>query len=271
MVFMVRRRARAVREHGMRILGLTDSMTCALALSKGRSSSSALNRVCRQVTATSLAAGISMHWRWIPSEWNPADRASRQLSGIGAACAPPPGLSQAPVDGPPRPARRRGARRGQGPTKEEPAARYAGRERAEGEEGGDPAKALPGGELEADRDHADHPAREALSGRDDGARLLAALRPVPVVVSSDPSSAREDDERDGDAGQRGAAVDARALLRGSRRDRRQQAAGGDRLLPLRPRCAATAVPAEVPPGLEGMAEARAPREPGCQRRGLSRG
>ena len=161
LVFMVRHRARAVREHGMRVLGLTGSMMCALALSKDRSSRSALNRVRRQVTATSLAAGYSMHWRWIPSEWNPADRASRQLSGIGAACAQPPGLPQAPSDGPPR-AARRGARRGPKPTEEKPAARDRGRERAEGEESGDAAKTPFRGELEADRDVGAHAARKAL-------------------------------------------------------------------------------------------------------------
>lgn len=63
--------------HGHRLLVLTDSMTAALSYDKGRAHSHRLRRVLEQFSALALATGLSVRTRWIPSEWNPADRVSR--------------------------------------------------------------------------------------------------------------------------------------------------------------------------------------------------
>ncbi len=69
--------ARSSVQHGMKHLIFTDSMSCTLALSKGRSSVGSMNRVCRQVGAILLATGMRVSCRWIPSEVSPADGPSR--------------------------------------------------------------------------------------------------------------------------------------------------------------------------------------------------
>ena len=72
-VWVMQHLARSSVQHGRKHLILTDSMSCTLALSKGRSSVSPMNRVCRQVGAILLATGMRVSCRWIPSEMNPAD------------------------------------------------------------------------------------------------------------------------------------------------------------------------------------------------------
>ena len=61
-----------------RILLLSDSAVAVAAVAKGRSSSFPLLRVLRRIAATSLACGISLWPRWVPSERNPADEPSRR-------------------------------------------------------------------------------------------------------------------------------------------------------------------------------------------------
>ena len=73
----------------MKHLVLTDSMSAILAFSKGRSSSGAMNRVCRQLSALLFATGMRFAVRWVPSELNPADAPSRgkPLESFDAALA----------------------------------------------------------------------------------------------------------------------------------------------------------------------------------------
>ena len=76
-IWVLQHLARSSLQHGRKHLILTDSMSCSLALSKGRSSNSSMNRICRQAGAILLATGMRVSCRWIPSEINPADRPSR--------------------------------------------------------------------------------------------------------------------------------------------------------------------------------------------------
>ncbi|CAK0830815.1 unnamed protein product, partial [Prorocentrum cordatum] len=54
---------------------------------EGRSSRREIGRARRQLAALSLASGAAFFWRWAPSERNSADRASRNLPGVGNAAA----------------------------------------------------------------------------------------------------------------------------------------------------------------------------------------
>ena len=66
----LRRRARDPKEHGRRFFCIVDSPVTFYVLAKGRSSSKRLNRVCRRVTAVSLASGIIPMTLWTISKWN---------------------------------------------------------------------------------------------------------------------------------------------------------------------------------------------------------
>lgn len=77
LVWTAQHLARSQANHGKRHLILSDSMTSILALSRGRGHSRAMNRVCRQIAAISLACGMQLSYRWIASELNPADSPSR--------------------------------------------------------------------------------------------------------------------------------------------------------------------------------------------------
>jgi hypothetical protein len=61
-----------------RLLALSDSSVVVGAASKGRSSSSPLNRRLRSLAALLLASGIQLSVCWLPSGSNPADRPSRR-------------------------------------------------------------------------------------------------------------------------------------------------------------------------------------------------
>lgn len=63
---------------GARVLLLSDSSVAVAAMSKGRSSSYSLLRVLRPFAALCLACGLVVWPRWLPSERNPADAASRR-------------------------------------------------------------------------------------------------------------------------------------------------------------------------------------------------
>lgn len=72
---------RAVRSGGVvgtRMLFLTDNLTAACSLEKGRARSWALNGVCRRVAAYTLGCSIRARWRYIESERNVADEGSRR-------------------------------------------------------------------------------------------------------------------------------------------------------------------------------------------------
>ena len=84
MVGLLRHLARSRANWRKRVLILVDSMATIGAISKGRSSSPPLLRLCRQITAISLMFGIIPVLRYIPSELNPADGPSRGV-GVGAA------------------------------------------------------------------------------------------------------------------------------------------------------------------------------------------
>ena len=77
----VRHKCRAVRSFGKRHLHLNDNLANVLCLEKGRSSSFSMLRACRRLCALLVAANCSVHHRWVPSELNPADHASRQWEG----------------------------------------------------------------------------------------------------------------------------------------------------------------------------------------------
>ena len=76
-VWLAQHLARSQKNLGKKHLVLSDSMSVTLALTKGRSSASSMNRICRQMAALELCTGMHFHLRWIPSELNPADLASR--------------------------------------------------------------------------------------------------------------------------------------------------------------------------------------------------
>lgn len=56
---------------------LSDSITAVAALDKGRGRSFKMRRVTQEVAALCLSTHTSFHFRWLPSEWNPADGPSR--------------------------------------------------------------------------------------------------------------------------------------------------------------------------------------------------
>jgi hypothetical protein len=62
---------------GSHLLVLSDSAVVVGALAKGRSSEQPLLRLMRSVNALTLAAGVRLDVRWIPTDVNPADALSR--------------------------------------------------------------------------------------------------------------------------------------------------------------------------------------------------
>ena len=73
----IKHRAREWQRHGTRILVLNDNLGVVLSIQKGRSSSYPLLRLIRRISAHCLAANTRLVCRWIPSELNTADHASR--------------------------------------------------------------------------------------------------------------------------------------------------------------------------------------------------
>ncbi|CAK0827935.1 unnamed protein product [Prorocentrum cordatum] len=61
---------RNCQHHGKRLVVLGDSMSVAGAVSRSRSKSRAMMSVTQSIAALSLATGSSLHYRWLPSEWN---------------------------------------------------------------------------------------------------------------------------------------------------------------------------------------------------------
>jgi hypothetical protein len=75
----VRSQLRKCSNHGCRLLHLTDNLGLALLITKGRSTSYSLLRIVRRLSALCLAADCALVTRWIPSERNPSDAASRRF------------------------------------------------------------------------------------------------------------------------------------------------------------------------------------------------
>ena len=74
----VKHACRDNRKHGSRILVLNDNMGVVLAAQKGRCSAYPLLRILRRVAAHSLGCGVRVYARWVASELNVADHASRE-------------------------------------------------------------------------------------------------------------------------------------------------------------------------------------------------
>eukprot|EP00969_Alexandrium_andersonii_P206644 9129435-Alexandrium_andersonii.AAC.1 len=71
-------------------------MAAILALTKGRSSSPAMLSICRQWAAAVLALQLQPVVRWVPSERNAADSASRGAAGGVLTQMPPRTRSASP-------------------------------------------------------------------------------------------------------------------------------------------------------------------------------
>ena len=75
--FSVKHRLRSISFFNCRHVIISDSMASILCLTKGRTSAPSMLRSTRLIAGLSLATGATVRWRWIPSELNPADAASR--------------------------------------------------------------------------------------------------------------------------------------------------------------------------------------------------
>ena len=82
-VHAIKHICRSTSNQHHRHLILSDNLSAVLALMKGRSSSRGLLRVCRQFCALTLACDLGVAIRWLPSEANPSDPASRFHIPIG--------------------------------------------------------------------------------------------------------------------------------------------------------------------------------------------
>ena len=76
-LFAVRHALRSGRTFGKRVLILSGSISAVCALDRGRGQSFKMRRVSQQVAALSLGGNVQLAFRWVPSEWNPADGPSR--------------------------------------------------------------------------------------------------------------------------------------------------------------------------------------------------
>lgn len=77
-VAAIRHKLRSSSEFGRHHLHLNDNMGAVLLCSKGRSGTFGMLRISRRIAALVLAADITFHCRWIPSEVNFSDKASRK-------------------------------------------------------------------------------------------------------------------------------------------------------------------------------------------------
>ena len=67
------------------MLFLGDNLGCILALSRSRAKDYQMLVQVRRVAAWSLARGVRISFRWIPSEWNTADDPSRLAEAAAIA------------------------------------------------------------------------------------------------------------------------------------------------------------------------------------------
>ena len=77
-VAAMRHKLRSSSQFGFKHLRVTDNMSVVLLCSKGRSSTFGMLRVCRRLACLLLATDSFLQVRWVPSELNVADKASRQ-------------------------------------------------------------------------------------------------------------------------------------------------------------------------------------------------
>lgn len=73
----VQRLASQERYHRKEVFWLVDSQVCFYALNKGRTSSFLLKDTMRRIVGYSLAVDLHFHFKWIPTDLNPADAPSR--------------------------------------------------------------------------------------------------------------------------------------------------------------------------------------------------
>ena len=76
-LYSVKHALRSVSGFHRRHLVLSDSISAVCALDRGRGKSFRMRRVTQQVCALTLASNTVFSYRWLPSEWNPADGPSR--------------------------------------------------------------------------------------------------------------------------------------------------------------------------------------------------
>ena len=77
-VAAIQHKCRSARNFNKRHLHLNDNLANVLCCEKGRSASFHMLSACRKLCALLVAANCSVHHRWIPSELNPSDHASRR-------------------------------------------------------------------------------------------------------------------------------------------------------------------------------------------------
>ncbi|CAK0842121.1 unnamed protein product [Prorocentrum cordatum] len=106
MIWALRRLAKDPSQHHHRHLFLLDNFGVCCCSDRGRPPSYCMLQLNRRLAALSLAANISPHFRWIPSEWQPADKASRTFEGLSPEPQSSPARSPRPTSVP-RPKRRR--------------------------------------------------------------------------------------------------------------------------------------------------------------------
>ena len=75
----LRHKSRALHNFHKRHLHFGDNLGMTLCLDRGRAKNKQLLFQCRRVAAYSIACDIEVHHRWIPSEFNAADRPSRRF------------------------------------------------------------------------------------------------------------------------------------------------------------------------------------------------
>lgn len=91
-VWSMRHICRNSVNHGVRHLLLTDNFGVVCSLDKGRSSARCILQICRRSAALQIATGCIFAYRWLASEYNPADRPSRRFerpAGADARTAKP--------------------------------------------------------------------------------------------------------------------------------------------------------------------------------------
>ena len=79
----IRHKARSAQHFGKRHVHFGDNLGMVLAFDRGRAKSVPLLICCRRAAAYSIAIGCQFFHRWVPSEWNQADGASRQWEDPG--------------------------------------------------------------------------------------------------------------------------------------------------------------------------------------------
>ncbi|CAK0817504.1 unnamed protein product, partial [Prorocentrum cordatum] len=91
LVLTVKHVARNISNFGHEHLILNDSMAPILAVTKDRSPSPGMLQCCRQIAALHLGSNYYVGWRWVPSELNAADAASRgRVGAVRFDAAPTP-------------------------------------------------------------------------------------------------------------------------------------------------------------------------------------